>query len=83
MTLNADAIDSLEVRYRATLINSLTGVRPAVLVGTRSGSGNNNLAIFNSLVHIGADPPLNGLLLLAGVLEKAPASTRRGILSRP
>ena len=70
MTLNADAIDSLEVRYRATLINSLTGVRPAVLVGTRSGSGNNNLAIFNSLVHIGADPPLNGLLFRPATVER-------------
>ena len=63
-------IDSLEVRYRATLINSLTGVRPAVLVGTRSGSGNNNLAIFNSLVHIGADPPLNGLLFRPATVER-------------
>jgi flavin reductase (DIM6/NTAB) family NADH-FMN oxidoreductase RutF len=70
MNLSADDIARLEPRYRATLINSLTGVRPAVLIGTRSHAGENNLAIFNSLVHLGADPALNGLLFRPATVER-------------
>jgi len=62
MRLDQNDIRNLDRRYRATLINSLAGVRPAVLVGTRSNDGRSNLAIFNSIVHIGADPALYGLL---------------------
>lgn len=62
MYLHQNDIRQLDRRYRATLINSLAGVRPAVLVGTRSVDGRNNLAIFNSVIHIGADPAMYGLL---------------------
>ncbi|MFM7195102.1 MAG: flavin reductase family protein [Bacteroidota bacterium] len=62
MHLHQYDIRQLDRRYRATLINSLAGVRPAVMVGTRSVEGRSNLAIFNSIVHIGADPAMYGLL---------------------
>lgn len=55
-------IQHWEARYRATFINSLAGYKQPVLVGTRSVSGTSNVAVFNSLVHIGANPPLYGLL---------------------
>jgi len=74
MNLSEEQIKALDQRYRATLINSLAGVRPAVLVGTRAHSGETNLAIFNSLIHIGADPALWGLLF-------RPATVRRDTLS--
>jgi flavin reductase (DIM6/NTAB) family NADH-FMN oxidoreductase RutF len=74
MNLNKSDIETLDKRYRATLINSLAGVRPAVLVATRSKSGQSNLAIFNSLIHIGADPALWGLLI-------RPATVRRDTLN--
>ncbi|MBY0244686.1 MAG: flavin reductase [Sphingobacteriaceae bacterium] len=62
MILLRNEIEQLEQRYRTTFINSLAGFRQAVLVGTKSGEGNSNLAIFNSLIHLGAHPPLFGLI---------------------
>ena len=62
MRLNRQDIDTLEKERRTALINSLSGVRTAVLVGTTAGGGQSNLAIFNSLTHLGANPPLLGLV---------------------
>ena len=62
MVLLSEDIASMERRFRATFLNSLAGSRQAALLGTISPSGTTNLAIFNSLVHVGADPPLWGLL---------------------
>lgn len=53
---------AMEQRKRATLINSMAGVKSAVLVGTSNEKRETNLAIFNSLIHIGANPPYYGLL---------------------
>ncbi len=61
--LNAAEIRSLEKRHRTNLINSLGGFKSANLIGTTDGRGNHNLAIFNSVVHIGANPPLMGFIL--------------------
>lgn len=73
MKINAIDLHTMEQRYRATLINSLCGVRQVALIGTKSSDGINNLAVFNSLIHIGANPPLYGLLF-------RPASVRRDTL---
>ena len=62
MILNKEEIGQLEQRYRTAFINSLAGFRQAVLVGTRSADGFTNLAIFNSLIHLGASPALFGLI---------------------
>jgi flavin reductase (DIM6/NTAB) family NADH-FMN oxidoreductase RutF len=59
---NKETINQLEQRYRTAFINSLAGFRQAVLVGTKSADGNSNLAIFNSLIHLGANPALFGLM---------------------
>jgi flavin reductase (DIM6/NTAB) family NADH-FMN oxidoreductase RutF len=48
--------------YRANLINSLTGYKPAMLIGTANAEGQANLAIFSSIVHLGADPALIGYI---------------------
>ena len=48
--------------YRANLINSITGYKPAMLVGTQNKEGKHNLAIFSSVVHLGADPALIGFI---------------------
>ncbi len=53
----------MEQRFRATFINSLGGFKSVLLVGTRSASGNENLAIFSSFFHLGANPPLFGLVV--------------------
>lgn len=60
--LTANDIDNLETRYRTNLINSLSGYKSANLIGTVSESGVPNLAIFSSVIHIGADPALVGFI---------------------
>jgi flavin reductase (DIM6/NTAB) family NADH-FMN oxidoreductase RutF len=62
MFLHKKEIEQLEQRYRTAFINSLAGFRQAVLVGTKSATGNTNLAIFNSLIHLGANPALFGFI---------------------
>lgn len=60
--LNKTGLLEMDSRKRANLINSLTGFKSIGLIGTKSISGQDNLAIFNSLVHIGADPALLGFI---------------------
>ncbi len=62
MILDKQDLEQLEQNYRRTFVNSLAGFRQAVLVGTSSVEGNTNLAIFNSLIHLGANPALFGLI---------------------
>ena len=62
MQINKKEIEQLELQYRKAFINSLAGFRQVVLVGTKSVEGNTNLAIFNSLIHLGANPALFGLI---------------------
>jgi len=58
-----EALEAMEGRTRATLINKIAGYKPANLIGTRSRAGVENLALFNSVVHIGANPPYLGFIL--------------------
>jgi flavin reductase (DIM6/NTAB) family NADH-FMN oxidoreductase RutF len=53
----------MDKRYRGTFINSLTGFKSVALVGSQDSSGLTNLAIFNSIVHLGAHPPLIGMIV--------------------
>lgn len=77
MIINQTDISAMEQRYRATFINSLAGLKQVFLVGTRSVDGQNNLAIFNSLIHIGANPALYGILFRPYTLRR---DTLRNIL---
>lgn len=56
-------IVEMEQRFRATFINSLTGYKSVALIGTKDVNGQTNLAIFNSIVHLGAHPPLLGMVI--------------------
>jgi flavin reductase (DIM6/NTAB) family NADH-FMN oxidoreductase RutF len=62
MLIDKETLLQYESRYRALMLNSLAGVKQAFLIGTQSKEGHNNLAIFNSLIHIGANPPLWGFI---------------------
>lgn len=55
-------IIALDRLYRANLINSITGFKSVALLGTKSEKGNLNLAIFSQIFHVGANPPLMGVL---------------------
>lgn len=52
----------LPSRYRAHLINSLSGFKSANLLGTVDLQGRSNLAMISSVVHLGADPALMGYI---------------------
>ena len=43
---------------RLNIINSVTGIKPANLIGSVSSKGKMNLAIFSSVFHLGSDPAL-------------------------
>jgi flavin reductase (DIM6/NTAB) family NADH-FMN oxidoreductase RutF len=61
--LNRADIDAMESRYRAALINSVSGYKSANLIGTCDRAGSPNLAIMSSAVHLGSHPPLLMLVL--------------------
>lgn len=56
-------IDAMDRITRLTLINSITGYKPANLIGTANKSGNTNLAIISSVVHLGSDPALIAFIM--------------------
>jgi flavin reductase (DIM6/NTAB) family NADH-FMN oxidoreductase RutF len=54
--LNADSF------YRRNLINCLSGYKSLNLIGTINSNGLTNVAPFSQVFHIGASPPLVGIL---------------------
>ena len=56
--LNRSDILQLPKRYRANLMSSCSGLKSANLIGSIDKSGNKNLAVFNSVVHLGSHPPM-------------------------
>lgn len=52
----------MERIFRLNLVNSVTGYKPANLVGTMSADGNPNLTVISSVVHLGSNPPLIGFM---------------------
>ncbi len=63
MLYNKNDLKKLDRKYRLNLINSITGIKPANLVGTRSKDNQDNVAIFSSLVHLGSNPAHLGLVM--------------------
>lgn len=61
--ISLNDILSLDELTRKNLINSVGGFKSANLIGTTDGKGHHNVAIFNSVVHIGANPPYMGFIL--------------------
>jgi len=63
MHLSKKAIEQMDRIPRLNLINSITGIKPANLIGTKSKNGEPNLAIFSSVIHLGSNPALLGFIL--------------------
>jgi flavin reductase (DIM6/NTAB) family NADH-FMN oxidoreductase RutF len=63
MHLTKDQIQQTSRIKRLNIINSITGVKPANLIGSISENGHSNLAIFSSVVHLGSNPALLGFIL--------------------
>jgi flavin reductase (DIM6/NTAB) family NADH-FMN oxidoreductase RutF len=60
--LTSEEILSLPKVYRLNLINSITGYKPANLIGTINNADVENLAIISSVVHLGSNPPYLGFI---------------------
>lgn len=63
INLKSDQITALDKQYRISLINSLAGYKSLNLLGTISEAGNTNLCIISSAFHLGANPPLIGIVM--------------------
>lgn len=62
MHYTRQAIAQMNRVDRLKTINSITGVKPANLIGTIGTDGTTNVAIFSSIVHLGSDPALIGFI---------------------
>lgn len=76
MKVTLDEIFEMEQRKRAHFINSIGGFKPGVLIGTKGNDSKENVAIFNSLFHLGANPPLFGFIVRP---DSAPRHTLENI----
>ncbi len=63
MIYTREDINQLNSRQRAHLINSASGYKSANLLATKSKKGQTNVAVFSSVVHFGAHPPILGFVL--------------------
>ncbi len=62
ININKAQIEALEKQKRVHLINSIGGFKCLALVGTCDSQAHTNLSIFSSFFHIGANPPLIGMI---------------------
>jgi flavin reductase (DIM6/NTAB) family NADH-FMN oxidoreductase RutF len=60
---NSTDFSSMEKQFRTNLINSIPGYKPLQLLGTVSAAGVTNLSLINSVFHLGANPPLLGVVM--------------------
>jgi flavin reductase (DIM6/NTAB) family NADH-FMN oxidoreductase RutF len=63
MHFTKERIAALEKHTRTHLINSLSGFKSANLIGTQDLQGNTNVSIVSSVIHLGAHPPLVGMIM--------------------
>lgn len=63
MVYNSSEIKDLEKQFRTNLINSIPGYKPLQLLGTVGADGVTNLSLVNSIFHLGANPPLLGIVM--------------------
>lgn len=75
--IDYNQILQLEKQKRVHLINSLGGFKSVALVGTSDENKNTNLSIFSSFFHLGANPPLIGMIFRPSPPER---DTMRNIL---
>ena len=79
MLLDKQQIENLDRKYKLNLINSISGIKPANLIGTKSNEGKDNVAIFSSVVHLGSSPAQLGIIMRPQ--GEVPTDTYRNILS--
>lgn len=68
---------NLDKNQRVNLVHAAGGFKSACLIGSVNPQGQTNLAIFNSLVHLGSTPPLFGFIVRPNTVE---GNTLRNIM---
>lgn len=68
--ISLEEIMRMERFYRQAFINTISGFKSANLIGTINHEGVTNLAIFSSVVHVGANPPCLGFILRPTTVER-------------
>jgi len=63
-------IQAMDKISRLNLINSISGYKPANLIGTIDKEGHTNLAIFSSVVHLGSDPALLAFIMRPTTVDR-------------
>ena len=71
-SLNELDLELLPARKRGRLVNSLSGFKSVNLVGTSNMAGQHNLSVVSSVVHLGSDPALMGMVF------RPPVERQRG-----
>ena len=65
-----EQIMNMEKQERVHFANSLGGFKSVGLIGTKNKNNQTNLAIVDSILHIGSNPPLFGIVFRPGVVER-------------
>ena len=63
MHITRQQIDEFPHLYKINLMNSISGYKPANLIGTKSFDNITNVAVFSSVVHYGSSPAILGFVL--------------------
>jgi len=68
--INQNDLLNMAQPFKTQVINSLSGFKSANLIGTCNKKGINNLAIFSSVIHLGASPALVGFITRPTSVER-------------
>lgn len=60
----------MERFFRRYFVNALSGFKSLNLLGTKSLTGQTNLAVFSQVFHVGATPPLMGIVVRPHSVER-------------
>jgi len=63
MHYTKEQIENMDRVQRLKMINAVSGIKPANLIGTIAEDKKTNVAIFSSVVHLGSDPALMGFIM--------------------
>jgi flavin reductase (DIM6/NTAB) family NADH-FMN oxidoreductase RutF len=65
-----EQILNMEKQERVHFANSLGGFKSVVLIGTQNNKMQTNLAIIDSVLHLGSNPPLFGMVFRPGAVAR-------------
>lgn len=70
MWADKSEITAWDRKYRLRFMNSISGYKAVHLIGSANKKGEENVAIFNSIVHLGANPAHIGFMMRPLTIER-------------